>query len=131
MPRLLSACDVHRHGPMLGSLAGITQGTRIHTCRPLCPALPRHTVNRCRCQLQHLAALPFAQAWGSSPDLTSESLQANIFASSIVPYSAFLYFLQKSGKAPKLTMFGFYFLLVFVGATIPAGIWGALPIQLV
>ena len=56
-----------------------------------------------------------------------QSLASNLFASSIVPYAGFLYHLQKSKRAPKTTMFGFYFLLVFVGATIPAGIWGAHP----
>lgn len=43
---------------------------------------------------------------------------------SLFPYLAFLYYLTKSGKAPKLMLFGFYFLLAFVGATIPAGIYG-------
>ncbi len=43
---------------------------------------------------------------------------------SLFPYLGFLYHLTKSGKAPKLTLFGFYFLLAFVGATIPAGIYG-------
>ncbi|KAK9868172.1 hypothetical protein WJX84_009320 [Apatococcus fuscideae] len=44
------------------------------------------------------------------------------FGASIVPYSVFLYFLTKSKQAPPLLLFGFYFLLVFVFATIPAGI---------
>ncbi len=43
---------------------------------------------------------------------------------SLFPYLAFLYFLTKSGKTPRLTLIGFYFLLAFVGATIPAGIYG-------
>ena len=47
------------------------------------------------------------------------------FGTSIVPYSVFLYFLTKSKQAPGLLLFGFYFLLVFVFATIPAGILGA------
>jgi hypothetical protein len=42
----------------------------------------------------------------------------------LFPYLAFLFYLTRSGKAPKLTVIGFYFLLVFVGATIPAGIYG-------
>lgn len=46
-----------------------------------------------------------------------------LFALSLFPYLAFLYFLQKSGKAPKLSLFGFYFLLVFVAVTIPVGIY--------
>ena len=46
-----------------------------------------------------------------------------LFALSLFPYLAFLYFLQKSGKVPKLAMFGFYFLLVFVAVTNPIGIY--------
>ena len=54
-----------------------------------------------------------------------QSLAANLFASSIFPYAAFLYFLTKSKKTPGKALFGFYFLLVsFVFATIPAGIYG-------
>ncbi len=51
-------------------------------------------------------------------------MAAQLFASSIFPYAAFLYFLTKSKKTPRLALFGFYFLLVFVFATIPAGIYG-------
>lgn len=43
---------------------------------------------------------------------------------SLFPYLAFLYYLTKSGQAPRLVLGGFYFLLAFVGATIPAGIYG-------
>ncbi len=53
-----------------------------------------------------------------------QSLAANLFASSIFPYAAFLYYLTRSKKTPGLALFGFYFLLVFVFATIPAGIYG-------
>lgn len=53
-----------------------------------------------------------------------QSLAPQIFAISIVPYIGFLYHLTKSGKFPKTTTVGFYFLLAFVGATIPAGIYG-------
>ena len=53
-----------------------------------------------------------------------QSLAANLFASSIFPYAGFLYHLTRSKKAPGLTLFGFYFLLVFVAATIPAGVYG-------
>jgi len=53
-----------------------------------------------------------------------QELATNIFSTSIIPYSAFLYYLTKSKKAPPLALFGFYFLLVFVFATIPAGIIG-------
>ncbi|EKX46149.1 hypothetical protein GUITHDRAFT_70974 [Guillardia theta CCMP2712] len=42
---------------------------------------------------------------------------------SLLPYLAFLYFLNNNGaKTPKLSGFGFGFLLLFVIATIPTGI---------
>jgi uncharacterized iron-regulated membrane protein len=53
-------------------------------------------------------------------------LASQLFAASLFPYLAFLFFLTRSGKAPKLMLGGFYFLLAFVGATIPAGIYGEL-----
>ena len=52
-----------------------------------------------------------------------DTLPQNLFAISIVPYAGFLYHLHRSRQAPPLTLFGFYFLLVFVFATIPAGIY--------
>eukprot|EP00890_Picochlorum_soloecismus_P003526 jgi/Picsp_1/4174/NSC_01683-R1_at1g64350 f15h21_2 len=68
---------------------------------------------------------PFDQAWGISIDskTLSETIPQNLFAFSIIPYVGFLYHFTKSKKAPPLTLFGFYFLLVFVFATIPAGIY--------
>ena len=54
-----------------------------------------------------------------------QSVAAQLFASSIIPYAAFLFFLTRSKKTPGMALFGFYFLLVFVFATIPAGIYGA------
>ena len=42
---------------------------------------------------------------------------------SLPPYLALLYFLgYDKNRAPKLALFGFSFLLLFVGATIPTGI---------
>ncbi|KXZ56084.1 hypothetical protein GPECTOR_2g966 [Gonium pectorale] len=64
---------------------------------------------------------PFDQAW--APSVDASSLAPQLFAMSLFPYLCFLFFLTKSGKTPRLTLFGFYFLLVFVGATIPAGIY--------
>ncbi|XP_078429059.1 1-acyl-sn-glycerol-3-phosphate acyltransferase isoform X2 [Wolffia australiana] len=58
-----------------------------------------------------------------APSMESQSVAPQLFASSLFPYIGFLYFITKSKTAPKLTLFGFYFLLVFVGATIPAGIY--------
>ena len=53
----------------------------------------------------------------------SQSVASQLFAMSLFPYLGFLFHLTRSGKAPRLVLFGFYFLLVFVGATIPAGIY--------
>ncbi|XP_030443025.2 uncharacterized protein LOC115665291 [Syzygium oleosum] len=58
-----------------------------------------------------------------APAVDSESIASQLFALSLFPYLGFLYFLTKSKSAPSLTLFGFYFLLAFVGATIPAGIY--------
>lgn len=46
-----------------------------------------------------------------------------LFAVSLFPYLGFLWFLTRSGKTPRLALIGFYFLLVFVAVTIPAGIY--------
>ncbi|CAL1386480.1 unnamed protein product [Linum trigynum] len=65
--------------------------------------------------------LPPVDPW--APNIDSQSIAPQLFALSLFPYIAFLYFLTKSKTAPGLTLFGFYFLLAFVGATIPAGIY--------
>jgi len=46
-----------------------------------------------------------------------------LFAVSLFPYLGFLWFLTRSGQTPRLALIGFYVLLVFVGVTIPAGIY--------
>jgi hypothetical protein len=46
-----------------------------------------------------------------------------LFALSLFPYLGFLWFITRSGKTPRLALIGFYMLLVFVGVTIPAGIY--------
>lgn len=46
-----------------------------------------------------------------------------LFAVSLFPYLAFLWFLTRSKQAPRLALIGFYMTLVFVGVTIPAGIY--------
>ncbi|XP_022721187.1 uncharacterized protein LOC111278792 isoform X2 [Durio zibethinus] len=58
-----------------------------------------------------------------APNIDSENIASQLFAVSLFPYIGFLYFITKSKSAPKLTLFGFYFLLAFVGATVPAGIY--------
>ncbi|KAJ1689638.1 hypothetical protein LUZ63_013793 [Rhynchospora breviuscula] len=87
--------------------------------------LPIHTrggrsfsIGRIRCGI--LPVDPWA------PTIDSQSIASQLFAVSLFPYLGFLYFLSKSKTAPKLTLFGFYFLLAFVGATIPAGIYAKL-----
>lgn len=49
-----------------------------------------------------------------------------LFALSLFPYLGFLWFMHRSGQTPRLALFGFYFLLVFVAVTIPAGIYAQL-----
>lgn len=46
-----------------------------------------------------------------------------LFAVSLFPYLGFLWFLTRSQQAPKLSLIGFYLLLVFVAVTIPAGLY--------
>jgi hypothetical protein len=46
-----------------------------------------------------------------------------LFALSLFPYVGFLWFLTRSGQAPRLALIGFYMTLVFVAVTIPAGIY--------
>lgn len=55
--------------------------------------------------------------WNPSMQVDSQSIASQLFAASLLPYLGFLYHLTRSKTAPKLTLFGFYFLLVFVGAT--------------
>jgi hypothetical protein len=50
----------------------------------------------------------------------------SLFGASLFPYLAFLWFLTKSGQTPKLALIGFYTTLVFVGITIPAGLYAKL-----
>lgn len=99
------------------------------------PCLPRSTVRRCavwqapelgspvRRSCSSRAFPDFSTAWGTSLEVDAQSIAADLFATSIVPYSAFLYFLHRSRLAPPMALFGFYFLLVFVFGTIPAGIY--------
>lgn len=67
--------------------------------------------------------------WSVSPE-TLDVVAAQFFAISLFPYIAFLYFLAKPEcKTPSLALFGFRFLLVFVFATIPAGIYAKVEYQ--
>ena len=68
-----------------------------------------------------LPTSPTTLAW--APNLSDESLAAQFFAFSLFPYLAFLYYTLKTKETPRLASIGFCFLLVFVFATIPAGIY--------
>jgi heme A synthase len=46
-----------------------------------------------------------------------------LFALSLFPYLGFLWFMTKSQQTPRLALWGFYMLLVFVAITIPAGLY--------
>ncbi|MBE9182344.1 DUF3593 domain-containing protein [Oculatella sp. LEGE 06141] len=46
-----------------------------------------------------------------------------LFILSLFPYLGFLWFLTRSKQAPRLALIGFYCTLLFVGVTIPAGIY--------
>ncbi|MUL34913.1 DUF3593 domain-containing protein [Gloeocapsopsis dulcis] len=46
-----------------------------------------------------------------------------LFALSLFPYLGFLWFLTRTPQMPRLALIGFYCTLVFVGVTIPAGIY--------
>lgn len=63
-------------------------------------------------------------AWSvAGKTLSSPDFASNLFACSLFPYLGLLYFLSRAEtKTPPLGNFGFQFLLVFVFATIPAGI---------
>lgn len=50
-----------------------------------------------------------------------QELEANLFAASLFPYLGFIYYLRKA-RSPTLLRYGFTFLLVFVGGSIPAAI---------
>jgi heme A synthase len=46
-----------------------------------------------------------------------------LFGLSLFPYLGFLWFMTQSSQTPKLALWGFYILLIFVAVTIPAGIY--------
>ncbi|XP_065858659.1 uncharacterized protein [Euphorbia lathyris] len=85
-----------------------------------CAREARFSGNKRREFVCGVALLP-VDPW--APSIDSQSIASQLFAFSLFPYIGFLYFITKSKSAPKLTLFGFYFLLAFVGATIPAGIY--------
>lgn len=68
--------------------------------------------------------LPLAEVSPWSVVSESTDIAASLFAVSLIPYLALLWFLSRPNvRTPTLANFGFQFLLVFVFATIPAGIY--------
>lgn len=76
-------------------------------------------------QSQSSMMLSTINAWSvDGITLNASDSASTFFAISLFPYLAMLFFLsKKETKTPSLTFFGFCFLLVFVAATIPAGIY--------
>ncbi|TAF14418.1 MAG: DUF3593 domain-containing protein [Nostocales cyanobacterium] len=52
-----------------------------------------------------------------------------LFALSLFPYLGFLWFISRSPQMPRIALYGFYGTLVFVGVTIPAGIYAKIHYQ--
>jgi hypothetical protein len=80
--------------------------------------------------LAHLTPSLSVQAnAGSSEPLGFSSLLAllfskeSLFALSLFPYLGFLWFLTRSPQTPRLALVGFYMTLLFVGVTIPVGLY--------
>lgn len=70
------------------------------------------------CPRRHVIVTHFSPGFDPwAPSVDSQSFASSLFALSLLPYLGFLYHLTKSNSAPGLTLFGFYFLLAFVGAT--------------
>ena len=90
--------------------------------RPQCRVAA--TPHRRQCRPTRLSPRAGAELLADPWSVNSESLAASLFAVSLAPYLVFLYNLNRA-KGPPLMNFGFAFLLVFVFATIPAGIYGA------
>lgn len=103
-----------RSGTM--QLASTFNGTRVAVPRSFLRT-PIHRPGLTRSTVMSL------DPWSVSPEVVDQ-LAAQLFAASLFPYLAFLYFLNRERTdCPQLAKKGFRFLLVFVGATIPAGIY--------
>jgi len=72
-----------------------------------------------------LSLVEGVNAWSvSGATLASSDFASSLFAASLLPYLVLLFFLSRPATTtPKLANFGFQFLLIFVFATIPAGIY--------
>ncbi|KAL3693437.1 hypothetical protein R1sor_007088 [Riccia sorocarpa] len=78
---------------------------------------------RRQCRGSRMTVKAVVDPWAPGASVDSQSISSSLFAGSLFPYLGFLYHLTKSKTSPPMTLFGFYFLLVFVGVTIPAGIY--------
>lgn len=115
---------------MLSSVSFIAKGVR---CSPYAKVGALRAVNLLSCmQLDswsHVSTLATSltnvNAWSvNGVSLTSSDTASNLFAFSLLPYLVMLFFLARpESKTPSVGNFGFQFLLVFVAATIPAGIF--------
>ena len=69
-------------------------------------------------ELIHLLLVdPWAPSMDPASAPAAQTMASQLFAASLFPYLAFLFHITRSKTAPKLTLFGFYFLLAFVFAT--------------
>ncbi|KAG6544793.1 hypothetical protein Mapa_013819 [Marchantia paleacea] len=72
---------------------------------------------RRQCGNRRLIVKAVVDPWAPGAALDSQSIASSLFAGSLFPYLGFLYHITKSKTSPPMTLFGFYFLLAFVGAT--------------
>ena len=94
------------------------------SCARRCPRRPaRARTTRAAATTQAVAELASAAdyAWNVGGGKLA-GVEGTLFQASLVPYLVFLGFLGKAEDAPPVTNAGARFLLLFVAATIPAGI---------
>ncbi|GAB2296625.1 hypothetical protein Dimus_030735 [Dionaea muscipula] len=99
--------------PISSSSSPFPQNTQLS--RKLQSSTRQSRIGRARRKGRIVCGLLPVDPW--APSIDSQSIASQLFAFSLFPYLGFLYFITKSKSAPKLTLFGFYFLLAFVGAT--------------
>lgn len=77
------------------------------------------------CSLQTSELLTYVNPWSvNGATLNAQDVAASLFGVSLFPYLVLLFFLARPKVGtPPLANFGFQFLLAFVFATIPAGIY--------
>lgn len=117
---------VHHVGNVHGPRQVVTSLSDASIASPVMDFLPHALSSFELSSLESISAPLAANPWsvtGSGSALLNPDFASNLFASSLFPYLVFLWLLAKrETKTPDLANFGFRFLLVFVFATIPAGI---------